>query len=260
MEKLVFSLCLVLNITSCGALSTTEIEQIGRQIWQNEASGKEELLVFWNKNEDFPSLGIGHNVWFPQGQAAQYSEGFPLLCQFLKEHGVVLPSWLEQALKTGAPWQTRELFYQDLDRTQQLKQLLVSTIELQTEFMLNRFEQKLPLIIAAADPKQRKIIQKNIDLMLSTPAGTYALVDYLNFKGDGLNSKEALKGMRWGLLAVLQDMPQGLTQNNVVKAFAASAAKKLLLRIENSGPDYKLITFLHGWMKRISTYVEYGGK
>ncbi len=259
-----FFLGILMTASSLLALNTAQIEKIGRQIWQNEASGKEELLVFWNKNESFPSLGIGHNIWYPKNHAwfgandqIKYTQGFPLLCNYLKEHGVKLPAWLEEALKTGAPWQTREQFYQDEERLQQLRQMLVNTIELQTEFMINLFEKKRPLLLAAAPSKQRKKLQKNLDLLHQSPAGMYALIDYLNFKGDGLNSQEAIGGQRWGLLAVLLAMPDNLNQQNAVRSFAACAAQKLMERIVNSAPDYKPLTFLNGWMKRVSTYIEY---
>ena len=94
--------------------------------------------------------------------------------------------------------------------------------------------------------------------MLSCPQGTYALVDYLNFKGNGLSQSEELKGQRWGLLQVLMDMPYNLTAENVNKAFAVSAAKVLLRRIENSAPDYTFIAYLEGWIKRVSTYANPG--
>ena len=236
------------------SLSQDEFRQIGTKIWQNEASGKEELLVFWNKNESFPSLGIGHNIWFPAGQRAIYNQDFPQLCNYLQQNGVKLPNWLEQAKNVGAPWQSREEFYKDTKRTSELRDLLANTVILQTHFMVNRLIKKLPEIIEAAPLKQRKKVRYNIDLLLSTPLGTYAVIDYLNFKGDGLKTHSG--GQKWGLLAVLLDMPDNLNIKNVHKAFAASAAKKLLQRIANDGPNYKTIVFLNGWMKRISTYIE----
>lgn len=244
----------LLKFVNLGALSALEIENIGMQIWYNEAAGKEELLVFWNQNEDFPSLGIGHNIWLPAGKEAKFHQGFPILCDYLKKHGVELPAWLEQAKKTGAPWQNREHFYQDYARRNELRKILVQTVALQTQFMIDLMAEKLPLIVQAAPSKRRKEVEKKLNLMLATPKGTYVLVDYLNFKGDGLSPREELNGERWGLLAVLLDMPtQGVNKNNVTQVFANSATKKLLTRIANSA---KLEVFREGWLKRLETYIE----
>ena len=136
LKKIIICLLFIKN-TDSGALSALEIEKIGMQIWYNEAAGKEELLVFWNQNEEFPSLGIGHNIWLPVGQKAKFNQGFPILCDYLIQHGVRLPDWLYQAKKTGAPWQTRDHFYQDYARRHELRQLLVKTVALQTQFMID---------------------------------------------------------------------------------------------------------------------------
>lgn len=252
---LVYALFL-LKTGQIGALSALEIEQIGLKVWHNEAAGKEELLVFWHPNEDFPSLGIGHNIWLPASQKDRFAQGFPVLCEYLKKNGVKLPAWLEKAKNHGAPWSGRDDFYKDYARRNELRQILAQTVALQTQFMIDLMSKKLPLIIDATPKAQRARVKRNINLMLSTSKGTYALVDYLNFKGDGLNPREESNGERWGLYAVLLDMPDKLNKNNVNKAFAICAGKKLLTRIKNSGPDYKLLPFLQGWMKRIGTYID----
>jgi len=59
-------LCCVVTIliVSCSvpekvSISTDELNDVGKRIFQNEASGKYENLIVWNKGEDFASLGIG---------------------------------------------------------------------------------------------------------------------------------------------------------------------------------------------------------
>ena len=84
--------------------------------------------------------------------------------------------------------------------------------------------------------------------------GIYVLIDYLNFKGAGLNPREVSNEHRWGLLQVMLDMPDTVTQENVTKAFTISAAKTLIILIQNSAPNYRQIRFLHGWMRRLSSY------
>ena len=49
-------------------LSTEAIPKKSVCRFGNEAGQRRELLVHWNKNESFPSLGIGHNIWFLDGQ------------------------------------------------------------------------------------------------------------------------------------------------------------------------------------------------
>jgi hypothetical protein len=235
-------------------ISKKEAKNIGMLIWQNEASQRIDLLAVWNQYESFPSLGVGHFIWFPKNQRPKYSEQFPLLCGYLKQNGIALPHWLERALRTGAPWTCREQFLQDTIKLDELRNLLASTIDLQINFIIDQFKQQVPGILEAAPAKYKSKIMYNTNLMLSCPQGTYALVDYLNFKGNGLSQSEELKGQRWGLLQVLIDMPNNLNRGNVNKAFAISAAKVLLRRIENSGPDYTLIAYLDGWIKRVSTY------
>lgn len=256
MFKKILLLLLTFHISITKTLSPEDAYKIGMQIWNNEASQRVDLLVFWNPNESFPSLGIGHNIWYPENQFAKYTEEFPKLCNYLQKNGIVLPAWLTKALSKGAPWKIREEFLQDKKRTEELRNLLSSTINLQTNFMIERLEQQWPLILEAA-PAQYKDKLKNIfKLMTSSALGTYALIDYLNFKGSGLNPNEIANGYQWGLLQVLLNIPDDITKENINKLFAISAAKILLKRIENSGPNYNTIRFMHGWVKRISTYID----
>jgi hypothetical protein len=231
-----------------------EIYQIGMLIWQNEASKRTDLLVFWSEHEPFPSLGIGHCIWYPQGYKGKYGQMFPALCDYLEKHGVQLPGWLKKAKRTGAPWKTREEFLQDTNRTQELRQLLSATIPLQIQFMIEQLEKQFPSIVQHAPKEERKKVRTTFKLMRTTPLGTYALVDYLNFKGSGINAQEESNGHRWGLLQVLLGMPHELTQDTVAQAFSVSAAKTLLKLIENSAPHYSRVKYLNGWIRRVSTY------
>ena len=235
-------------------ISKNDAKKIGMLVWQNEASQQIDLLAVWNKNETFPSLGIGHFIWFPKDQRPKYTEQFPLLCKYLQQNGKKLPYWLDKALKTGAPWSTREQFLRDNEKIADLRNLLASTVDLQINFIIDQFKSQIAGIVEAAPGKYKNKITYNMNLMLSCPQGSYALVDYLNFKGNGLSQAEEFKGQRWGLLQVLMNMPDNLNIDNVNKAFAVSAAKVLLKRIENSAPDYTLVVYLDGWIKRVSTY------
>lgn len=238
------------------SLSKENKQKIGMLIWQNEGSCKVDRLTCWSKHESFLSLGIGHFIWYPEGQTPYYTEQFPALCNYLKKNGVPFPQWLEKAKDIGAPWQSRDEFLADNKRLDELQSLLASTIDLQTNFMIEELEKQWPHIIEAVSQSKKKQIIHYFMLMKTSLLGIYALVDYLNFKGSGLNPKEQKRGQGWGLLQVLLDLPEDLTENNINKAFTIAAAKRLLLLIENSSPEYKPIRYLNGWMKRISTYTK----
>ena len=236
-------------------LTAQEIKHIGELVWDNEALGRKDLLVFWNKTlESFPSLGIGHCIWYPQGMQGPFTETFPALCAYLKKHAIKLPHWLNKALRTGAPWKTRQELLDDSQRTNELRDLLAATVDLQTDFMIHILETQWPRIVKASPKKERAKLIKNYTLLRASALGTYALVDYCNFKGTGLNPQETCNGKGWGLLQVLQDMSDDLTVETAPKAFTVSATKMLLLLIEDSAPDYRRVSFFPGWMKRVATY------
>ena len=48
-------------------------------------SERAEYLTHWNEGEDFPSLGIGHFIWFPEGVDAPFDEQFPALISYLRQ-------------------------------------------------------------------------------------------------------------------------------------------------------------------------------
>ena len=243
-----------LSSSSIHSITAKDAHKIGMLVWKNEANQRVDLLVFWNEHEEFPSLGIGHYIWLPQSIDTRYTQKFPQLCNYLSQQGVELPQWLSQAITIGAPWASRAEFMKDYQRTGELRRLLHANIDLQIQFMLDQLAQQIPLIIQAVPRKQKKQVLRRIELLQATPLGTYALVDYLNFKGDGLNPKEESNGQRWGLLQVLLDMPNKLTKENVTQAFAVAAAKTLVTLIENSAPEYKRVKYLNNWIKRVSTY------
>ena len=79
-----------LNIT----ISALDAKYIGDLIFKNETSGRVEKLVHWNRAETFPSLGIGHFIWYPKGQDGPFVEDFPRFIAYLNEKGIKLPFWL----------------------------------------------------------------------------------------------------------------------------------------------------------------------
>lgn len=245
---------LMVSIYSINALTAWETKKVGQWIFFNEAFGKKELLVYWNKKEPFPSFGIGHCIWHLAGQQGEFQEQFPALCAYLQKHKVVLPAWLVKALKKGAPWKSRQEFLSDTKRQKDLLNLLESTIDLQTQFMINRLQERLPIIVQAAPARYRKKVQSHIKLLQSSLMGTYTLIDYLNFKGSGLSKLADGSPQYWGLLYVLMSIPNHVNKDTILKAFTLFAGKALLKRMEKSASQYDQVKFFSGWMKRVSTY------
>jgi len=232
-------------------LSSQQAETIGKKIWQNEGAGKIENLVVWNKHEDFPSLGIGHFIWYPKGIDSPFKESFPALLTFIKEKHP-LPPWLAE--NSDAPWQSREAFYENIDsqQIQDLKALMLSTIHLQVGFIIQRMEAALPEILKALPNSAKKeLIEKRFYLIANTPNGPYALIDYVNFKGEGTSGKERYKNEGWGLLQVLEHMNPD--NPNIMAEFARSAEYVLTRRVENADRDES--QWLPGWRKRLNTYL-----
>ena len=68
----------------------------------------------------------------------------------------------------------------------QLRRFLVDTIDLQAEFLVARLEASLSKMLAEAAPADRTNVQTQFERLTKTPQGCYALIDYVNFKGEGV--------------------------------------------------------------------------
>lgn len=232
-------------------LSDSEAQAVGKRIWKNECAGTIEGLTSWNKGEEFPSLGIAHFIWYPDGKRGPFEESFPELVRYLQENGVSVPAWLNNP----CPWATRAEFMAEFDgnRMKTLRALLQNTIAQQARFAALRLERALPKMLAAAPAGSREKIRKNFYRVAEQPLGVYALMDYVNFKGEGVSSSERYKGRGWGLLQVLETMPTG---GDALEEFAAAADTVLTRRVENSPPARGEAKWLTGWRNRLSTYLK----
>jgi len=229
-------------------LSDAQALKIGRKIWQNECAGTVEGLTSWNGGEDFASLGIGHFIWYPEGKRGPFEESFPGLVRFLMENGHDAPNWMQGP----CPWNTRAEFVADLEgpRLTALRKLLADTIALQAKYAARRLEAALPKMLDAAPASEREQVRKNFMRVAAQPMGMYALMDYVNFKGEGTSPTEAYKGEGWGLLQVLINMGPG----PALPAFSSSAQLVLRERVKNSPPARNEAKWLPGWMNRCKTY------
>src|SRR4029450_7978050 len=170
------------------SLTQSEAREIGKKIWQNECNGTIAGLTSWNAGENFASLGIGHFIWYPEGQRGPFEESFPKLVTFIAKRGAKLPPLLSKGDQQPCPWNSRTEFLraQHTAEMNQLRQFLVDTIDLQAEFLIARLEGALPKMLAEAAPSDRVNVQEQFERLTKTPQGCDALVDYVNFKGEGV--------------------------------------------------------------------------
>jgi hypothetical protein len=250
------ALFLAASATAAVNLSPADTRRIGKKIWQNECNGTLAGLTAWNEGENFASLGIGHFIWYPKGARGPFDESFPKFVNFAATRGVKLPEVLQP--KGDCPWNSRAEFNQasQTPTMKELRQFLANTIDLQAEFLVQRLQLALPKMLAEAAASKRAQVQQQFDRVATSPMGCYALVDYVNFKGEGVLASERYAGEGWGLLQVLEAMSQQSTGREAVKSFAESARKVLTSRVRNSPPERRESRWLPGWLNRINTYVQ----
>jgi len=238
------------------ALSHAEALRIGKKIWQNECNGTVAGLTAWNEGENFPSLGIGHFIWYPQGKRGPFEESFPKLVSFMSSRGAKLPNLLLGAGKLPCPWNSRAEFFQagQTAEMKQLRQFLADTVDLQAEFMVNRLETALPKMRDEAAVADRENVRRQFERVASAPQGGYALVDYVNFKGEGVLHTERYRGQGWGLLQVLEGMTQSDRGPGAVEEFARSARAVLTRRVQNAPAERNESRWLSGWLHRVNSY------
>jgi hypothetical protein len=182
-----------------------------------------------------------------------FDESFPKLVSFISRHGAKLPALLLAPNELPCPWKTRADFLAAQNSTpmMQLRRFLADTVDLQAQFMVERLETSLPKMLEEAPAAQRPQITQRFNELGTSPAGAYALVDYVNFKGEGVLPTERYRGQGWGLLQVLQMM-----QGSSVADFAHAAETVLRRRVENSPPERREARWLPGWLNRIHSYTK----
>jgi hypothetical protein len=133
-----------------------------------------------------------------------------------------------------------------------LRDLLASTVGQQARYAALRLEAALPKMLEAAPAATRDKIRTNFYRVANSPGGLYALMDYVNFKGEGTSPTERYQGEGWGLLQVLDGMSDS---GSPTAAFSKSADRVLTRRVELSPPARAEKKWLPGWRNRLATYV-----
>ena len=237
-------------------ISRSELNAIGEKIFKNEAAGKKENLVYWNEGENVPSLGIGHFIWYKQGEPGIFEESFPQLVEFLKSKNGKLPKIMAE--NKYSPWKDRqELINLKTKKNPDIEELtnfLYENKDLQIMFIFKRLESSLEKMLAVSNDREN--VRKQFYRMASSPNGLYPLIDYVNFKGEGTNPKERYNGQGWGLLQVLENMKGTETGKSALTEFSNSAKFVLQRRVNNSDPSKNERKWLQGWFNRCNTYSE----
>ena len=235
-------------------ISKAELDVVADKIFKNEAGGKKEDIVYWNTGEDFPSLGIGHFIWYREGQRGKFAESFPQLVAYYRAHNIKLPKIMEE--NEYSPWANRdELFRQKRILNKDIIELtnfLYNTKDVQVSFIFERLENSLEKMLEIADNPEN--VKKQFYRVAKSPNGLYPLIDYVNFKGEGTTRTETYKGDGWGLLQVLENMKGTETGKAALIEFSNSAKFVLERRVKNSDPEKNEKKWLAGWLNRCDTY------
>ncbi len=247
------SVCQAAPVAVGGNLSAGQKNAIGKKIWQNECAGTVAGLTTWNVGEEFPSMGIGHFIWYPEGFKGRFSESWPKFVAFARQRGADLPA---VAQERHSPWRSKAEFQKDFNgpRLASLRKWLAANVTIQTDFIIARSRDALPKILAAAPGNEKKRIEGNYHKVSTTAQGTYALIDYVNFKGDGTQVSERYNGRGWGLLQVLGEMKEVPSGPRAATEFGAAAKRVLSRRIANSPKERGEKRWEEGWHNRCSTY------
>jgi hypothetical protein len=238
------------------ALNAAELLWLGDRIFANECNSRPECLTAWNAGEEFPSLGIGHFIWYRAEQQAPFAETFPDLLAFMQARGAEPPAWIAE-VGVEQPWPDRAAFLaaSNAPRLVELRAYLAQHTDLQTAFIISRFDGALERILEAASPAERATLAARFQAVAGAepPYGLYALIDYVHFKGEGTKASERYQDTGWGLLQVLLGMPAAST--TPLQDFVTSARAVLAQRVELAPPERNEQRWLNGWHARLETYL-----
>ncbi|MGL6064259.1 MAG: hypothetical protein ACRC0S_04175 [Fusobacteriaceae bacterium] len=254
MNKLFISLFILISF-SCLALtipSKEELNHVGNLIYKNETGLKREFLVHWNKGEEFPSLGIGHFIWYPENfKNGKFDETFPGLIKLYNEKKIEVPTILKTRY---SPWTNLEEF----NLAKQNKELdlvidfLENTKDIQIEYIYKRLDSSLDKLMAIS--KNPEHVKKQFNRVANSKNGLYPLIDYVNFKGEGIKKSEQYNNEGWGLLQILELMKGDELNSKALNEFADNAIFVLNRRIENSPKERGEERWKESWTNRCNSY------
>jgi len=223
--------------------------EIGQRIAANEGTLGTASLVEWREHEEYSSLGIGHFIWYPQGIKADSISFNDFLLHISASQG--LPDWLAE--EVSPPWQSQEDYSSKKHDAfkQRMRNFLEENRGEQVQYLIAALEMTFPkLLKEVKNPFSRMHVYENFYHVAEQEGGTYALLDYALFMGDGGASNKRYNDQGWGLLQVLENM--SVSEGELMVEFVASADRLLIRRVANApGNEEKLLT---SWRKRLQSY------
>lgn len=233
---------------------------IGQRIYANECASDPRYLAYWGEGESFPSFGIGHFIWFPAGIDAPFIETFPDMVTFVSRQ-VAAPLWLQNLDPLQAPWQSKSQFEQAWSGREltELRDWLLNTQSQQAQFIVQAFETRWLNTLSAFSLQEQKGLSHKLSALMASKEGTFAAIDYFNFKGIGGNVKEQYQNEEWGLISVLRQMPTpqppALSSKETIQQFVTAAKQRLTLRTQLAPKERNEQRWLKGWFKRLEGYL-----
>ena len=250
-------------------INSSESAWIGERIYQNECASDPKYLTYWGKGEEFPSLGIGHFIWYTSHYQAPYHETFPDMVEFVSTYSTP-PLWLIDLKPFKAPWGSKKIFDQAWSSKEmtELRNWLLETKSLQADFIVLQFKERLAKSmdeLSAQEPNKVLAYHALIRELSSFKEGRFALIDYVNFKGVG-NQNEQYQGQQWGLFSVLEEMsatlntPENKTttptsQKALMNHFVKAAKLRLSKRVSLAPKERHEQRWLEGWFSRLDGYL-----
>lgn len=242
------------------SISPQTAAKVGRQVWINESGGSTDGLTAWNAGEDFPSLGIGHWIWFKEGGHPQFEESFPKLVAFIRANGPKPPAWLDRQPVPPCPWRSKAEFEREFRsaKLNELRQFLVDSIPQQTQYLLARAGVATPgMLDTLPAQKDKRHVLTQLNRVVRSSPDLYPVIDYVNFKGEGISEKETVfdppSGRRqgWGFKYLLLEMKGTEEGAAALEEFSRAAKYVLDRRIRNHPQSQR---WRLGWHKRCDTY------
>lgn len=235
------------------SITQSQLDSIAKKIYQNETGSNPNYLIAWNEGENFASLGLGHFIWFPKGLNSPFTETFPDFIEYLLVHDVAVPEWMLN--NRDFPFHSKEKYTNAINSEKMLalKRLMLNTFSHQINFIFNRMQRALPLMLNEnLSLAQQKHVSERFYKLANTSLGLYSLIDYVNFKGEGVSKSERYADKGWGLLQVLLNIQDD--QQNINVAFSQACKYVLNRRVYNSPQREIEAKWIKGWERRCDTY------
>jgi len=273
-------------------LDEQDYQKIIQYVSGNEFQNDPESSIDWNEGEDFASLGMGHFIWYPEGVEQKFTESFPKMAVVLWRSWPTssdIPPQLRSAFNYSkefifkssgevrfCPWAKRTSFFAWKEQNPIEWGYLISFINhpmikrIQLAYMDQDFREAIVRLYDEVDSNDdlvameassgetvasvRQHLRSVILSLLTSKEGTTALMDYVNFKGDGTDSRMRYSNVGWGLQQVLYwtDLKSGSLEQ--LKSLARAALNRLTRRAMLSGREIEREVWIHGWANRVLGY------